>query len=216
LHRCNKLHRLCNTIDKQARPAWSIVFAPQARLGAVRTLHGATSIAVAREGEPAMPPGRPVLLINDDAHLRRALGRRLRDSGFRVAGAADGLAGLRSLQRRAACWVLLDLDMPVMSGYEFLTALRRLPFPPRAFVVSDVVGAGATERARRLGAERCFSAAEALQPGFSSTLRSAIGLPALGCPRSALHKKKRTGQDPSVSHAGFCESGAEESRTPDL
>jgi CheY-like chemotaxis protein len=65
---------------------------------------------------------RSILLIDDDEGIRDALGELLRDEGFVVATAANGLEALRWLtaSRPASCVLVLDLMMPVMNGGEFL------------------------------------------------------------------------------------------------
>lgn len=65
---------------------------------------------------------RSVLLIDDDEGIRDALGELLRDEGFAVDTAANGLEAMRWLieHRPPSCALLLDLMMPVMDGAEFL------------------------------------------------------------------------------------------------
>ena len=64
-----------------------------------------------------------VLIVDDDATLRRALGDRLRHWGFAVDDAADGHAAVKRAADRAYDVVLMDLAMPRMGGLE---AMRRL------------------------------------------------------------------------------------------
>lgn len=120
---------------------------------------------------------RPILLINDNPDVLARLAARLDLAGFQVSIASDGAAGLSALYQHAPCWVLLDLDTPVMNGFEFLSALRRVPFPPRVFIVSDQDSSKMRERAQRLGAEQFFTEQQALHPSFAPALREALGLP---------------------------------------
>jgi CheY-like chemotaxis protein len=73
-------------------------------------------------------PAEPqlVLLVDDDQGIRDALSELLRDEGFSVATAANGVEALSWLraERPTSCIVLLDLMMPVMGGSEFLRAKR--------------------------------------------------------------------------------------------
>src|SRR5438270_991622 len=55
------------------------------------------------------------------------LERTLTREGFPVAVAADGRAGLERLAERRPALILLDLLMPEMDGFEFLTELQRRP-----------------------------------------------------------------------------------------
>jgi CheY-like chemotaxis protein len=65
-----------------------------------------------------------ILLIEDDRYLRRACETWLRQRGYEVTTAADGIEGLTMARSREVDLVLLDLLMPRMSGLEVLEALR--------------------------------------------------------------------------------------------
>src|SRR5512132_4086682 len=68
------------------------------------------------------PPGRWVLVVEDDAALREALSDALRDEGFTVTAAADGREALDLLRVTASpnpSVILLDLAMPRMNGWQF-------------------------------------------------------------------------------------------------
>jgi CheY-like chemotaxis protein len=71
--------------------------------------------------------GSVVLVIEDDAATREMLQRMLEREGFAVAEAADGRAGLDRLAELRPSLVLLDLLMPEMNGFEFLTELQMRP-----------------------------------------------------------------------------------------
>jgi serine phosphatase RsbU (regulator of sigma subunit) len=62
-----------------------------------------------------------VLLIDDDAGVRRGFGRVLEAAGFRMLFAEDGACGLRSMREASPDAVLLDLNMPGLGGLETLT-----------------------------------------------------------------------------------------------
>jgi CheY-like chemotaxis protein len=64
--------------------------------------------------------GPPVLVVEDDREQRETLCAMLELEGFRHAEAANGREALDYLnESRAPCLVLLDLEMPVMNGWEF-------------------------------------------------------------------------------------------------
>ncbi|WP_405783910.1 response regulator transcription factor [Streptomyces sp. NBC_00859] len=64
-----------------------------------------------------------VLLVDDDAAIRRSLGRGLRLNGFAVDLADGGRAALEHLAERASDVVVLDISMPDIDG---ITVCRRL------------------------------------------------------------------------------------------
>ncbi len=65
-------------------------------------------------------------LIVDDSRVVRNVARRMLEAhGLIVEEAEDGRAALEACRRRMPDGVLLDWNMPVMDGLEFLKALRR-------------------------------------------------------------------------------------------
>src|SRR5262245_27842489 len=65
-----------------------------------------------------------ILLVDDNKLKRNALSRRLQQSGYEVTTAADGPEALVLVGRHAYSLVLLDVEMPGMSGLEVLRCLR--------------------------------------------------------------------------------------------
>jgi len=73
----------------------------------------------------AEPSGRPVvLLVDDDAAIRRSVAMGLELEGFEVVPASGGRAALEAAQRVKPAVVLLDLSMPDLDGLEVLAQLR--------------------------------------------------------------------------------------------
>ncbi len=69
-----------------------------------------------------------VLVVDDDRDTRRVLRMLLEDAGYTVGEAADGLAGLTTIQASAIpLVVLLDLDLPKLNGADVLQAVARDP-----------------------------------------------------------------------------------------
>ncbi|MEO8713580.1 MAG: response regulator [Acetobacteraceae bacterium] len=67
----------------------------------------------------------PTCLVVDDSRVVRKLARRMLESaGYDVAEAEDGARALAVCQTALPDSVLLDWNMPVMNGIEFLRALR--------------------------------------------------------------------------------------------
>jgi len=69
--------------------------------------------------------GSQILIVDDDADIRSALGQALELEGYEVALAANGREAWDTLQAAPPPHlILLDLMMPVMNGAEFLGVLR--------------------------------------------------------------------------------------------
>ena len=74
----------------------------------------------------AQEPGRTILLVDDDPLIRASLSDLLAAEGFDVKTAEDGQAALERLSEIGdLSLILLDLGMPRMDGWEFLSRLGR-------------------------------------------------------------------------------------------
>ena len=71
------------------------------------------------------PSKYEILIVDDNEAVRDSLAMLLRSSGYDVALAINGFDALLQLKRRLPAIVLSDLNMPQMSGFEFLSVVRR-------------------------------------------------------------------------------------------
>ena len=67
------------------------------------------------------------LVVDDSRVIRKVARRVLEDIGFEIAEAADGIEALAWCRAAMPDAVLLDWNMPVMNGIEFLRQLRSEP-----------------------------------------------------------------------------------------
>jgi two-component system KDP operon response regulator KdpE len=94
------------------------------------------------------PPGAPrVLVVDDDAGIRRGLVAELSAAGYDVSTAADGAEALSLFAENPHDLVLTDLAMPGVDGFELIAAVRREHKTP--VIVLSVRGAD-TEKVRAL------------------------------------------------------------------
>jgi two-component system, chemotaxis family, chemotaxis protein CheY len=70
---------------------------------------------------------RTCLVVDDSRVIRKVARRILEEMGFEIAEAGDGLEALAWCRATMPDAVLLDWNMPVMSGIEFLRQLRDEP-----------------------------------------------------------------------------------------
>ncbi|HZU99166.1 MAG TPA: response regulator [Planctomycetota bacterium] len=86
-----------------------------------------------------------ILIVEDEPAVRHSLRDVLEDEGYLVAEAANGQEALDYLKSHdAPCLILLDLMMPVMSGAEFLAAVKHDPALREVSIV--IVSAASRER----------------------------------------------------------------------
>ena len=67
------------------------------------------------------------LVVDDSSVVRKIARSILEDMDFQITEAEDGEQALESCRETMPDAVLLDWNMPVMDGYEFLGNLRRMP-----------------------------------------------------------------------------------------
>ncbi len=101
---------------------------------------------------------RNILVIDDSALMRRVISDIIEsDQRFRVIGAAiNGLAGISMLKENIGKInaVLLDINMPIMNGLEFLEQIKKENIKINVIVVSSITTRDASEtiQALELGA----------------------------------------------------------------
>jgi len=66
-----------------------------------------------------------VLLVDDEASVRNVLSAYFENAGFRVIHAEDGIDALVKLRDTLPKVIIADLEMPRMSGFEFIGVVRR-------------------------------------------------------------------------------------------
>jgi two-component system chemotaxis response regulator CheY len=70
---------------------------------------------------------RTCLVVDDSRVIRKVARRILEDIGYEIAEAADGMEALAWCRAAMPDAILLDWNMPVMTGIEFLRKLRAEP-----------------------------------------------------------------------------------------
>ena len=75
------------------------------------------------------------LVVDDSRVIRKVARRILEDLGFEIAEAADGVEAMAWCRSAMPEAILLDWNMPVMDGLDFLRQLRSEPEGHRPIVV---------------------------------------------------------------------------------
>ena len=95
---------------------------------------------------------RTILIVDDDASIRRLIATTLEDvSGYRVSEAGDGEEAVRRARDVQPSIVFLDIDMPRLNGIE---TCRRLKSEPVTADATIVMLTGDSEQEAELEARR--------------------------------------------------------------
>jgi DNA-binding response OmpR family regulator len=92
-----------------------------------------------------------ILVIDDDPNIREALGIHLRNAGYTVQSAKDGIEGGHAILKLRPDLVITDAQMPHMDGFELVEALRSdasVAYIPVIMLTSE---AEWDDRGKRLG-----------------------------------------------------------------
>ena len=87
----------------------------------------------------SLPIGRVALVVDDSMLIRHTVCRFLEERGFAVESATNPVEALEILTRVDPHVIITDMQMPRMSGSEFITALKA---DPRTSAIPIVILAG--------------------------------------------------------------------------
>lgn len=70
-------------------------------------------------------PKHQILIVDDDPSVRGTVAFLLSDEGYKIESAENGFDALLHMKNHLPDLVISDLNMPQMSGFEFLSVVRR-------------------------------------------------------------------------------------------
>jgi chemotaxis protein histidine kinase CheA/ActR/RegA family two-component response regulator len=119
-----------NVMASVASPTWregatgsQMPARPTATAGALER-RGITIFAPAEPRMAAAERGKHVLVVDDSPSVRRVVGNMLKQHGWQVQMARDGVEALEMITNETPAAVLLDIEMPRMDGYELMATVR--------------------------------------------------------------------------------------------
>jgi CheY-like chemotaxis protein len=124
-----------------------------------------------------------ILVVEDDASIRTTVAEALEDMGYLVETASNGAEALAKVREDGFAAIVLDLMMPVMTGWEFLDACGEdlLAEQIPVAVVSAAYAPGAV----------------ASRPAVSAVLSKPFDLDVLEAIVQRLTARRRTASEPS-------------------
>lgn len=107
--------------------------------------------------DPPQRRGRRVLIVEDNAMNQEVTHRMLQPTGVDVTSAENGAEALETARRWSPDLILMDLQMPVMDGFECTTKLRARGFDGPIIALTAAVMAADRERAQAAGIDEHLS-----------------------------------------------------------
>jgi FixJ family two-component response regulator len=102
----------------------------------------------------SLPPPRPtIFIVDDDLSFREAIERLVRTGGYAVQTFASAEEFLQCTPTEAPACVLLDLDMPGLSGLDLQSVLARMENPLPIVFLTGKGSISTSVQAMRAGAE---------------------------------------------------------------
>ena len=80
-----------------------------------------------------------ILIVDDEPNMRDILRTVLREQGYEIRTAGDGIAALQSLKSETADIIISDIRMPKMDGMELLREIKRL-YPDSEVIMVTAYG----------------------------------------------------------------------------
>ncbi len=97
-------------------------------------------------------PGRRILIVDDEVHIRRLLYQELTDAGYQVIEAEDGGSALERVRSEMPNLIIMDILLPRISGFDVVSVLKGDPQTADIPIVF-LTAWEERERGFRLGAE---------------------------------------------------------------
>ena len=104
-----------------------------------------------------------VLVIDDERNMLTLLDLLLREEGFDVLLADDGLKGLDCYRRERPDVILLDLNLPVLDGIEVLKQIRATDLEQPVIVLTGDTRPEKERQVRTLGVNEFIVKGQSLQ-----------------------------------------------------
>ncbi len=103
---------------------------------------------------------KKILIIDDEAFIRKMLGKMLAKNNYEVMDAPDGVQGMKRFKEQAPDLIITDLIMPEKEGLETIREIKKLD--PKVKIIA-MSGGGVVdpemylELARKFGAQYSFT-----------------------------------------------------------
>jgi signal transduction histidine kinase/HPt (histidine-containing phosphotransfer) domain-containing protein/ActR/RegA family two-component response regulator len=181
----------CVTLPEKGSRFWFRLPRATVRVATSSSAVHETSRSISAKRKPVAVRSLRILFADDQEDIRTLTAYQLKRSGHKVVTAKDGKQALRAFRSTSFDAVLLDQEMPGMTGDEVARAIRKAEYgkKKRAFLIAST-GNTTSEDARRLK-----------QAGFDEILGKPFRLEDLNLILSASPAVKSGAKTPSIPAA---------------
>lgn len=102
-------------------------------------------------------PKPKILIVDDEEDIVTNLEAFLREEGYEVLTAREGETALKKIEEEKPDLVLLDLNIPKLSGFQILERIKPRETGIKVLIFSGVATKEDKERALALGALGCLN-----------------------------------------------------------
>jgi CheY-like chemotaxis protein len=114
-----------------------------------------------------------VLVVDDEYLIRWAISHALSDAGYEVSTAENGQKAIALTAGVRFDWVITDLEMPGVGGWELLDTLLQLKTPPRVIVTTARHEESNGQRVKEKGGWAYVEKSSRLIDGIKETMGAA-------------------------------------------
>lgn len=123
-----------------------------------------------------MAEKKRILIVEDEKPLARAMMLKLKDSGFIVKNAYDGIEALEILKKEKFDLILLDLIMPRMDGFGTLDEIKARGITTPVIITSNLSQEEDRQRAKEEGAVGFFIKADVALSSIVDQVKLKLGI----------------------------------------
>ncbi len=109
---------------REASPLQGFQMGARAEVGVPTQSHIPVPAIPSTKPAATQSSGKHILVVDDSPSVRRVVGNMLKQNGWEVQVARDGVEALEMISRETPAAVLLDIEMPRMDGYELMATVR--------------------------------------------------------------------------------------------
>ncbi len=81
-----------------------------------------------------------ILVCEDEVLIRKVVKAQLENDGYTVKAVCDGKQGLFAMEHQSFDLIMLDLLMPFVNGFEFMSLIKQSPYSNVPIIVLSKLG----------------------------------------------------------------------------